>query len=40
MPIKTFSGRVKVVAVIGIGMLVIGVVLNLILFLHIQRVLP
>ena len=38
--LKTFSGRVKVVAVIGIGMLVIGVVLNLILFLHIQRVLP
>ena len=38
--LKTFSGRVKVVAVIGISMLVIGVVLNLILFLHIQRVLP
>jgi hypothetical protein len=38
--LKSFSGRVKVVAVIGIGMLVIGVVLNLILFLHIQRVLP
>jgi hypothetical protein len=31
---------VKVIAVIGIGVLVIGIVLNLILFLHIQRVLP
>lgn len=38
--LKAFSGKVKVVAVIGIGVLVIGVVLNLILFLHIQRVLP
>ena len=38
--LKTFSSRVKVVAVIAIGMLVIGIVLNLILFLHIQRVLP
>jgi len=38
--LKAFSGRVKVVAVIGIGVLVIGIVLNLILFLHIQRVLP
>jgi hypothetical protein len=38
--LKTFSGKVKVVAAIGIGVLVIGFVLNLILFLHIQRVLP
>ncbi len=38
--LKTFSGKVKVAAVIGIGVLVIGFVLNLILFLHIQRVLP
>ncbi len=38
--LKIFSSRVKVVAVIGIGVLVIGIVLNLILFLHIQRVLP
>jgi len=38
--LKIFSGKVKVIAVIGIGVLVIGVVLNLILFLHIQRVLP
>jgi hypothetical protein len=38
--LKAFSGKLKVVAVIGIGVLVIGVVLNLILFLHIRRVLP
>jgi hypothetical protein len=38
--LKIFSGKVKVIAVIGIGVLVIGFVLNLILFLHIQRVLP
>lgn len=38
--LKIFSGKVKVVAAIGIGLLVIGFVLNLILFLHIQRVLP
>ena len=38
--LKTFSSRVKVVAALGIGVLVIGIVLNLILFLHIQRVLP
>ena len=38
--LKAFSGKVKVFAVIGIGMLVIGIVLNLILLLHIQRVLP
>jgi hypothetical protein len=38
--LKTFSNKVKVVAVVGIGVLAIGIVLNLILFLHIQRVLP
>jgi hypothetical protein len=38
--LKLFSGKVKIFAVIGIGVLVIGIVLNLILFLHIQRVLP
>ncbi len=38
--LKSFSNKVKVVAVVGIGVLVIGIVLNLILFLHIQRVLP
>ncbi len=38
--LKTFSNKVKVVAVIAIGLLAVGFVLNLILFLHIQRVLP
>ena len=38
--LKIFNGKVKVVAVIGIGVLVISFLLNLILFLHIQRVLP
>ncbi len=38
--LKIFSGKVKVIAVIGIGVLVVGIALNLILFLHIQRVLP
>jgi uncharacterized protein YlxW (UPF0749 family) len=38
--LKTFSNKVKVVGVIGIGLLAIGFLLNLILFLHIQRVLP
>jgi hypothetical protein len=38
--IKTFSSKVKVVAIVGIGVLVISVVLNLILFMHIERVLP
>jgi len=38
--LKIFSRKVKVVAVLGIGVLAIGFVLNLILFLHIQRVLP
>lgn len=38
--LKTFSNKVKVVAVIAMGLLAIGFLLNLILFLHIQRVLP
>jgi septal ring factor EnvC (AmiA/AmiB activator) len=38
--LKIFSGKVKLVAVIGIGVLVVGFVLNVLLFLHIQRVLP
>jgi hypothetical protein len=38
--LKAFSGKVKVVAIIGVGLLLIGVVLNLILLLHIRRVLP
>jgi ABC-type multidrug transport system fused ATPase/permease subunit len=38
--LKTFSNKIKVVAVIGIGLLVAGVLLNLIVFMHLQRVLP
>ncbi len=38
--LKLFSNKVKVVAVVGIGLLAVGFLLNLILFLHIQRVLP
>ncbi len=38
--LKSFSNKVRAVAVIGIGLLAIGFLLNLILFLHIQRVLP
>jgi len=38
--LKLFSRKVKIFAAIGVGLLVIGVVLNLLLFLHIQRVLP
>ncbi len=38
--LKLFSNKVKVVAVVGIGLLAIGILLNLILFLHVQRVLP
>jgi hypothetical protein len=38
--LKLFSRKVKIFAAIGIGLLVIGIVLNLLLFLHIQRVLP
>ena len=38
--LKAFSGKFKVFAVVGIGVLVIGIVLNVILLLHIQRVLP
>jgi hypothetical protein len=38
--LKLFSSKVKVIAAIGIGVLIVGFVLNLLLFLHIQRVLP
>ncbi|MGB7263950.1 MAG: hypothetical protein WBC92_00455 [Terracidiphilus sp.] len=38
--LKLFSNKVKIFAVVGIGLLAIGFLLNLILFLHIQRVLP
>jgi hypothetical protein len=38
--LKLFSRKVKVIAAIGIGVLMVGFALNLLLFLHIQRVLP
>jgi hypothetical protein len=38
--LKTFSNKVKVVAVLAIGLLAISLLINLILFFHIQRVLP
>jgi len=38
--LKTFGTKVKLVSFIGIGILVVGFALNLVLFLHIQRVLP
>jgi hypothetical protein len=38
--LKTFSNKVKLVSFIGIGILVVGFALNLVLYLHIQRVLP
>jgi hypothetical protein len=38
--LKLFSRKVKIFAAIGIGLLAIGIVLNLLLFLHIERVLP
>ena len=38
--LKIFSNKVKVVAVLAIGLLAISFLINLILFFHIQRVLP
>ena len=38
--LKLFSRKVKIFAAIGFGMLVIGIVLNLLLFMHIKHVLP
>ncbi len=38
--LKTFSNKVKVVAFVAIGLLAISLLINLILFFHIQRVLP
>lgn len=38
--LKLFSSKVKAVAFIGLGLIAVGIILNLILFLHIQRVLP
>ena len=38
--LKSFGNKVKIVIVIALGLVAIGFILNLILFLHIQRVLP
>ena len=38
--LKTFGNKVKAVAFIALGLVAIGFLLNLMLFLHIQRVLP
>jgi hypothetical protein len=38
--LKSFSSKVKIGALIAFGLLTVSVVLNVILFLHIQRVLP
>ena len=38
--LKVVGNKVNVVAIIALGLLVIAVVLNLVLYLHIQRVLP
>jgi hypothetical protein len=38
--LKTFGNRVKMVVIIALGLVAIGFILNLILYLHIQRVLP
>lgn len=38
--LKSFGNKVKIVVIIALGLVVIGVLLNLFLYLHIQRVLP
>ena len=38
--LKTFGHKVKLVVIIALGLVAIGFLLNLILYLHIQRVLP
>jgi hypothetical protein len=38
--LKSVSNKVNVVAVIALGLLGISILLNLVLYLHIQRVLP
>jgi hypothetical protein len=38
--LKSFGNKVKMVVIIALGLVAIGFILNLILFLHIQRVLP
>jgi hypothetical protein len=38
--LKAFSGKVKIVAVVGIGLLAAGFLLEMLMFFHLQRVLP
>ena len=38
--LKTFGNKVKMIVIIALGLVAIGFILNLILYLHIQRVLP
>jgi hypothetical protein len=38
--LKAFGNKVKMVVIIALGLVAIGVLLNVILYLHIQRVLP
>ena len=38
--LKTVGNKVNVVALIALGLLVITILLNLVLYMHIQRVLP
>jgi hypothetical protein len=38
--LKAFSGKVKVVAILGMGLLAAGFLLELMMFFHLQKVLP
>ncbi len=38
--LKSFGNKVKLVVIVALGLVVIGFILNLVLYLHIQRVLP
>ena len=38
--LKAFSGKLKVIAIVGIGLLAVGFLLELMMFFHLQRVLP
>jgi hypothetical protein len=38
--LKAFSGKVKIIAVVGISLLAAGFILEMLMFFHLQRVLP
>jgi hypothetical protein len=38
--LKAFSGKIKIIAVVGISLLAVGFLLELAMFFHLQRVLP